>query len=121
MLLRDSIASIYFFAKPKGDLVKLRKRSFHSSCTFDVFKCEVLKYMTKGNILESKSQEIKVFENNVSVVRANITGQTDSFATLVRKELQLYKNKHNVYNGIIHIIKKPEFLNAYFKEILVKV
>jgi hypothetical protein len=120
MLLRDSIASMCFFAEPKGDLAKLRERSFHSSCTLDVFKCEVLKRMTKGNILESKSQEIKVFENNVSVVQANIIGQTDSFATLVRKELQLYKNKHNVYNGIIHIIKKPEFLIACFKEIQAK-
>ena len=35
----------------------------------------------------------------------------------MRKELQLYKNKQNVYNGLIDIFNKPEFLIACYQEI----
>src|SRR4051794_39585700 len=105
MLLRDLTAS-WAFLVMNDNLATMRRRSFHTSCT--VNSCEAKKTevdinrTTKGNILELKSQETKVLENNVSV-HANNVRPTDSFITLVRKELQLYKNKQNVYNGVIYI------------------
>ena len=119
MLLRDLTASFASLAFG-GDLAKMRGRSFHSNCTLNSLKVESFERTMKGNILELKSQETKVLENNVSAHAPSLVNKvrpTDSFITLVRKELQLYKNKKNVYNGLINILRKPEFLVACCQEI----
>lgn len=95
----------------------MRRRSFHSSCTVNSSRdAQTLSRTTKGNILELRRLDTKVLENNVSVY-ANIVRPTDSLITLVRKELQLYKNKKNTYNGVINLLNKPHFLRACFEEI----
>lgn len=122
MLLRDLTASFACLAL-KDDLAKMRRRSFHSNCTLNSLKVESFKRTMKGNILELKSQETKVLENNVSAHAPSLVNKvrpTDSFITLVRKELQLYKNQQNVYNGLINILNKPEFLVACYQEIFGK-
>lgn len=123
MLLRDLTASFACLAL-KGDLAKMRRRSFHSNCTLNNLKVESFKRTMKGNILELKSQETKVLENNVSAHAPSLVNKvrpTDSFITLVRKELQLYKkNQQNVYNGLINILNKPEFLVTCYQEIFGK-
>lgn len=119
MLLRDLTASLVSLAF-KGDSVKMRRRSFHSNCTLNNFKVKSFERTMKGNILELKSQETKVLENNIlahAPYLVNKVQPTNFFITLVRKELQLYKNQQNVYNGLINILIKPEFLVACYQEI----
>jgi hypothetical protein len=43
--------------------------------------------------------------------------KSDSFVILVQNELLLCKDKQGVYNGLINILKKPEFLVACYDEI----
>lgn len=122
MLLRDLTASFASLAI-KGNLwcaCKMRRRSFHSSCTLDSFKVESFERTMKGNILELKSQETKVLENNILAHAPSLVNKvqpTNFFITSAIKELQLYKNKQNVYNGLINILSKPEFLVACYQEI----
>ena len=119
MLLRDLTASFTSLAF-RGDLAKMRGRSFHSNCTLNRFKVESFERTMKGNILELKSQETGVLESNISAQAPYYykVRPTDFFITLVRKELQLYKNQQqNVYNGLINILRKPEFLVACCQEI----
>lgn len=73
--------------------ILMRRRSFHSRRIIT----------SKGSILDAKFHETKVVENNV-------------FTTLVRKELQLYMKKPNVFKDIINILYKPEFLFAAFSQ-----
>ena len=120
MLLRDLTASFASLAFG-GDLAKMRGRSFHSNCTLNSLKVESFERTMKGNILELMSQETKVLESNISAHALSLNYKvrpTDFFITLVRKELQLYKNQQqNVYNGLINILRKPEFLVACCQEI----
>lgn len=75
--------------------ILMRRRSFHSRRIIS----------SKGSILDAKFHEAKVVENNVL-----------GYTTLVRKELQLYMEKPNVFKDIINIFYKPEFLFAAFSQ-----
>ena len=104
LLLRDLTAS--------NLQILMRERSFHSRRLVS----------SKGSILERKSHRIKVFEKNVSIHTSPYleykTEVIDCFITLVKKELQLYKNEQNVYNDFIkRLLLKPEFLFACYQKI----
>ena len=123
MLLRDLTASSSKLV-PQGIgqyLARMRRRSFHSSCAVSYLAVKIKERITKGNILESKSLVTKVLEKNVSAHPLYLVNKkaraTYFLITLVRKELQLYKNKQNVYNGLIDILNKSEFLIACYQEI----
>ena len=63
---------------------------------------KVLKNKKVSELTSSKTREV---------------GKPVSLVTLVQKELQLYKSKQGIYNGLINILKKPEFLVACYESI----
>lgn len=65
----------------------------------------------KTKVLETK----KGIDMTSSKVQKKV--RSIPLVTLVKEELELYKDKHDIYNGLINIIKKPEFLVACYEEI----
>jgi len=101
-LLRDLTAS--------NDYSLLRGRNLHSRSTGT----------SKGGSQEAKLLEAKALGPSVSdkaSSKAQRTRKSDSFVALVKKELQTYSNKQNVYNGLINILENPAFLVACYEEI----
>ena len=107
-LLRDLTAS--------NNYLLMRGRSLHTRG-----RAERLHQDSKGDSLNLKSQATKVLEtkkvSDKAPSKVRVARKSDSFVTLVQKELLLCKNKKGVYNGLINILKKPEFLVACYDEI----
>lgn len=107
-LLRDLTAS-------NINPMLLRGRSLHTRG-----RAEKLLQDSKGDSLKQKIQDTKVLGVKTvsgkapSVQKAR---KSDSFVTLVQKELLLCRDKQGIYSGIINILKKPEFLVACYEEI----
>lgn len=93
-----------------------RGRSFHTRG-----RVERLQQDSKGNSHNTKSQEIKVLKNKKVSERTSSKVQpmkkAVSLVTLVQKELQNYIDKQKIYNGLINLLKKPEFLVACYEGI----
>lgn len=104
MLLRDPTASF-------GKNSIMRRRSFHTRG-----RVEKLLQDPKGNSLDSDFYT-KVLGNKYSYFSAQKAEKYVSLVTLVKKEVQLYKNKQGIYNGLINILKNPEFLIACYEYI----
>lgn len=99
-----------------GHLPVPRRRSFHTRG-----RVERLPQDSKGSSLEQKPQATRVLKiKKVSALTPNKVrkaGKAVSLVTLVQKELQLYTNKQGIYNGLINILKQPEFLVACYEAI----
>jgi len=108
-LLRDLTASTEFSSV-------LRGRSFHTRG-----KVERLLQNSKGSNLEQKHQATKALEiskvSGLTPYKVRKAGKPASLVALVQKELQLYMNKQGIYNGLIEILRKPEFLVACYEAI----
>lgn len=93
----------------------MRRRNFHTSG-----RVEKLLRDAKGNKLgmklKSQSPQANTDSDNLTC-KVHITRKSDSLVTFTRKELQLYKDRRGVYNGLINILKKPEFLVACYEDI----
>lgn len=101
-LLRDLTAS--------NSKILMRGRSLHSRSN----------RASKGGSQKAGLLETIVLENTVSKKsssKARKVRKTDSFVTIVKKELQTYCNKQKVYNGLVNIYKNPAFLIACYEEI----
>lgn len=101
-LLRDLTAS--------DSQMFMRRRNLHSSSHV----------AAKGGSQETEILEAKALEKQVSAKpssKAQKTRKSDSFVALVKKEIQIYSNKQNTYNGLINILKDPAFLVACYEEI----
>ena len=76
---------------------------------------------SKGSSNHQEHQVAKVLKNKkVSDLTSSQTrkvGKSVSLVTLVQKELQLYRDKQGIYNGLINILKKPEYLVACYESI----
>lgn len=111
-LLRDLTAS-------NINSILLRGRSLHTRG-----RAEKLLQDSKGDSLKQKVQVAKVLETKTVSGKAPSKVQkarkSDSFVTLVQKELLLCKDKQGCYNGLINILKQPVFLVACYEEIRVK-
>lgn len=88
----------------------MRRRSLHSRSTGTLKEGS-----QEAKLLENRAPESSVSDKTSST--AQKTRKSDSFAALVKKELQTYCNKQNVYNGLINIMKNPAFLVACYEEI----
>ena len=112
-LLRD-LTAIYF----ERDLTAIyfeRGRSFHTSG-----RVETPQRDAKGNSLgkEPKVQSPPVQKDPESPrYKAHSTRKSDSLVTLTKKELLLCRDRRGAYNGLINILKKPEYLVACYEEI----
>lgn len=108
-LLRDLTA----YAGPRP---VTRGRSFHTRG-----RAEKLLQDSKGSSLEQKSQTTKVLKKQkvsaLTPYKVRKAGKPVSLVTLVQKELQLYENSQGIYNGLINILKKPEFLVSCYEAI----
>lgn len=109
VLLRDPTAYDLEFCSRT-----MRRRSFHTRG-----RVERLLQDSKGNSYTQKSQQTRVLKNltvsDLTTFKTQKVGKSVSLATLVQKELQLYKNKQGIYNGLINILKNPEFLVACYE------
>lgn len=76
---------------------------------------------SKGVSLTSEAKVTKVLKKSkvpvLTTPKVRKVARTVSLITLVQKELQLYKDRNDVYNGLINIVKRPEFLVACYEEI----
>ena len=106
LILRDPTAS--------NSTNLMRRRSFHTSRR----KWNISSQETKGNNL-SDFEKTKIFKNkkDSSSVRPNKVNRKESLVILVNKEMQKYKTKQDNYNGLIHLLSKPEFLVLCYEEI----
>jgi len=71
-------------------------------------------------MLEQDLRKLKSSKNNVSnkaPSHVRKARKLDSFVILIQKELLLYKDSQGVYNGLINLLKKPEFLVTCYEEI----
>lgn len=96
MLLRDLTA----FARGRSFHTRVTRHSKGSSSTV----------ASLSKVLENKSIDLtsSKAQNKVKAI---------PLVTLVKEELKLYSDKHGIYNGLINIIRKPEFLVACYEEI----
>lgn len=94
----------------------MRRRSIHTRG-----KVERLPQDSKGYSLKQETQVTKVPKkkttSNLTPSKVRKVGKSDVLATLVRKELLLYKDRRDTYNGLINILKNPEFLVACYENI----
>lgn len=95
----------------------MRGRSSHTR----VGNEKILNQDLKGNSLKQKNQKAKVFEykkvSEQTPSQVRRVGKSASFVALVQKELLNYRNKQGVYNGLVDLLRKPEFLVACYEEI----
>lgn len=99
----------------------MRRQSFHTRA-----KVERLNQDSKGNISKLEIQTTGVLDtkqitetapSNKSLCCARKPGKSVTFVTLINKELLNCQDKLGNYNGLINILKKPEFLVACYEEI----
>jgi hypothetical protein len=93
-----------------------RGRSLHTRG-----RAEKLLQDSKGDSLNQEVQAARVLKNkkasNLTSSKVRKTGKSDALVTLVQKELLLYKDGRDNYNGLINILKNPEFLVACYENI----
>lgn len=93
-----------------------RRRSFHTRG-----RVERPQQDSKGSSFNQETIETKVLEHKkaagLTPLKVRKGGKRAALVTLVRKELQLYMDKRGSYNGLINILKKPEFLVACYESI----
>ena len=83
-------------------------------------RVEKLHWDSKGANLKMDAPRTKVFGKKDIVVpspKVQRKLKTVSLVTSVKKELQLCKDAHGTYKGLISILEKPEFLVACYEEI----
>lgn len=74
----------------------------------------------KGNSLgkEPKAQSPPVQKDpGPPRYKAHSIRKSDSLVTLTKKELLLCRDRRDAYNGLINVLKKPEYLVACYEEI----
>lgn len=115
-LSRDGIITISLLRDLTASGISTRGRSFHTS-----LRVERLSQAAKGNNLSQKDQVTKVFElakdDPMTSPIAKRTDRRSSLDTLVQKDLQQCIDRRGNYNGLINILKKPEFLVACYESI----
>lgn len=115
-LSQDGIISISLLRDPTASEISMRRRSFHTSA-----RVERLSQIAKGNSLDQKDQVAKVFElakdDPMTSPSAKRIDKRSSLDTLVQKDLQQCIDRRGIYNGLINILKKPEFLVACYESI----
>ena len=93
-----------------------RRRSFHTRG-----RVERLLQDSKGSSHNLETKETRVLKNKKvsgdTPTKVQKVKKSVSLVTLVQKELRNYINKQGIYNGLINILKKPEFLVACYEEI----
>ena len=83
-------------------------------------RAEKLHRDSKGANLKMDAPSTKVFGKKDTVIPSSKVLRklkTVSLVTSVKKELQLCKNTHGTYKGLVSILAKPEFLVACYEEI----
>ncbi len=96
----------------------MRRQSFHTRATV-----ERLNQDSKGNISKLEIQTNGVLDTKQISATAPTNqsgrkpGKSVSFVTLINKELLNCPDKLGQYNGLINILKKPEYLVACYEEI----
>lgn len=116
VLQQSELTNISLLRDPTAYACASRRRSFHTRG-----RVERLHQGSKGNNLELENQVTKVLEktkvSDISPLTSLKAKKSVSLVTLVQKDLQLYKSNQGTYNGLINILRNPEFLVACYEDI----
>ena len=93
-----------------------RGRSLHTSGRVERLQRDA-KEDSLGKEPKDQSPPVRKKDSKFPRHEVHSVRKSDSLVTLTKKELLLYKDRRGAYNGLINILRKPEFLVACYEEI----
>ena len=114
--LNQKVTNLSLLRDRTAYAIGTRRRSFHTRG-----RVERPQQDSKGSSFNQEILETKVLEQRkaagLTSSKVRKGGKRAALVTLVRKELQLYLDKRGSYNGLINILKNPEYLVACYESI----